>query len=174
MTAFFLHSFAGQLLKIQALLKAHFLMKYQMLLRIGYISRINPTGLVAIYFQLSPSSLEDGLISRRVKFVSLWLPFKGKLFLIKSKQEISRAMAALLKDLNARILQLLLGEFAGRCGVFWLSCFEIPWCPMGKKQGADWIFLYAYPPMHSQHVDPPPPPNIRGTLPLLESWTEQW
>jgi len=86
MTAFFLHSFAGQLLKIQALLKAHFLMKYQMLLRIGYISRINPTGLVAIYFQLSPSSLEDGLISRRVKFVSLWLPCKCKLFLIKSKQ----------------------------------------------------------------------------------------
>ena len=56
---------------IQALLKAHFLRKYQMLLRIGYISRINPTELVAIYFQLSPSSLEDGLISRRVKFVSL-------------------------------------------------------------------------------------------------------
>ena len=46
----FLHSFAGQLLKIQALLKVHFLRKYQMLLRIGYISRRNPTGLIAFFF----------------------------------------------------------------------------------------------------------------------------
>ena len=157
----FLHSFAGQLLKIQALLKAHFLMKYQMLLRIGYISRINPTGLVAIYFQLSPSSLEDGLISRRVKFVSLWLPFKGKLFLIKSKQEISRAMAALLKRFECSHSAVALGGIRGQMWclltiVFWNSLVS-----NGKKARC-WLDLFVCLSSNAQPARRPLPPTFEA------------
>jgi hypothetical protein len=42
------------------------------------------------------------------------LPFKGKLFLIKSKQEILRAMAALLKRFECSHSAVALGGIRGQ------------------------------------------------------------